>query len=61
MKAAPSPEAYARKTPTWQFTVSPAVPVYWRATPQDFFPFFKKPVSSTMRTPVAASPRWSTT
>ena len=39
----------------------PAVPVYWRATPQDFFPFFRKPVSSTMRTPVASSPRCATT
>ena len=27
MKAAPRAEAYARKTPTWQLTVSPAVPV----------------------------------
>jgi hypothetical protein len=33
----------------------------WRATPQDVVPFFKNPVSATMRTPVAASPRWSTT
>src|SRR3712207_6262838 len=35
--------------------------VYWRATPTDFSPFFKKPVSSTMSTPLFSSPRCSTT
>jgi hypothetical protein len=34
----------------------PAVPLYCRCTPTDFVPFFRKPVSSTMRTP-AGSPR----
>jgi hypothetical protein len=61
MNAAPRADAYAKKTPTWQLTVSPAVPVYWRATPHDLAPFSRKPVSSTMRTPVASSPRWSRT
>jgi hypothetical protein len=41
--------------------VAPAVPVYRRATPQDLAPFVRNPVSSTTRTPVASSPRWSTT
>ncbi|MEA2513105.1 MAG: hypothetical protein QOF33_1314 [Thermomicrobiales bacterium] len=53
MNAAPRADAYAKKTPTWQLTVSPAVPVYWRATPHDLAPF--------LRTPVSSSPRWSTT
>src|SRR5215216_3915297 len=39
----------------------PAVPVYWRATPTDFSPFFRKPVSSTMSTPLSSSPRCSMT
>ena len=42
MKAVPSCDAYARKTPTWQFSVVPAVPLYWRATPQDFRPLLQK-------------------
>lgn len=37
----------------WQLIVSLAVPVYWRATPTRFSSFFRKPVSSTMSTPVA--------
>src|SRR5215217_4599622 len=39
----------------------PAVPVYWRATPTLFSPFFRKPVSSTMSTPLASSARCSST
>jgi len=34
---------------------------HWRATPQDFVPFFSKPVSSTMSTPLVSSPRCSMT
>ncbi len=45
----------------WQLTVSPAVPVYWRATPTLFSPFLREPVSSTMSTPLASSARCSTT
>src|SRR5918995_1745347 len=45
----------------WQFSLLPAVPVYWRFTPTLFSPFFRKPVSSTIRTPLPPSPRCSTT
>src|SRR3954453_18358268 len=38
----------------------PAVPLYWRATPADFVPFFRKPVSSTISTP-SRSAKTSTT
>src|SRR4051794_14765299 len=38
----------------------PAVPLYWRATPADFVPFFRKPVSSTISTP-SRSAKASTT
>ena len=47
-------------TPTWQFSILPAVPVYIRATPADIFPFFRNPVSSTART-AAGSPIRATT
>ena len=42
-------------------TTDVAVPVYWRATPTLFSPFFNKPVSSTMSTPLSSSPRCSRT
>jgi hypothetical protein len=32
---------YARNTPTWQFSVRPAVPEYCRCTPADRVPFFR--------------------
>src|SRR4051794_21421286 len=38
----------------------PAVPLYWRATPADFVPFFTKPVSSTIST-ASRSAKGSTT
>src|SRR4051812_10637646 len=38
----------------------PAVPLYWRATPADFVPFFRKPVSSTIST-ASRSAKGSTT
>src|SRR3954447_24265505 len=38
----------------------PAVPLYWRATPADFVPSFRKPVSSTIST-ASRSARDSTT
>src|SRR3954468_11075513 len=38
----------------------PAVPLYWRATPADFVPFFRKPVSSTIST-ASRSAKVSTT
>ncbi len=47
--------AYARKTPTWQFVISPAVPVHCRCTPADRRPDLQKPVSSAISTP-AGSP-----
>lgn len=47
----PPPAAQARKTPTWQFSVRPAVPEYCRCIPAERVPFFRKPVSSTMRGP----------
>src|SRR5260370_20609539 len=56
MKACPFALAYNRNTPTWLVSRRPAVPLYCRATPADFFPFFTKPVSSTTSTPLA-SPR----
>src|SRR5215212_8544976 len=40
--------------------LDPAVPLYWRATPTECSPFFRKPVSSTISTPSAA-PRCSMT
>lgn len=36
--ARPRPEAYARNTPTWQFSVLPAVPLYCRLTPTRPYP-----------------------
>ena len=56
----PDREAYARNTPTWQFSVRPAVPEYCRCTPADRVPFFKNPVSSAISTP-SGSPSCSTT
>jgi hypothetical protein len=44
----------------WQFSMRPAVPEYWRCTPQDFVPFFTKPVSSSTNT-ACSSPRCATT
>jgi hypothetical protein len=35
ISACPYPEAYARNTPTWQFSVRPAVPEYCLCTPAD--------------------------
>jgi hypothetical protein len=34
-------------TPTWHFSIRPAVPEDCRATPADLTPFFKNPVSSS--------------
>ena len=47
-------------TPTCEFSIRPAVPVYCRATPADILPFFRNPVSSTAST-AAGSPRFRTT
>jgi hypothetical protein len=33
----------ARKTPIWQFSMRPRVPLYWRCTPQDYPPFLTEP------------------
>jgi hypothetical protein len=41
--------------------VSPAVRVYCRPTPQDFVPFLRELVPSTMRKPLVASPSASMT
>ncbi len=41
----------AKNTPTWQFSVRPAVPEYCLCTPADRVPFFRKPVSSMISTP----------
>src|SRR6266496_4656075 len=60
MKAYPFVLAYKRKTPTWLFSRRPAVPLYWRATPADFFPFLRKPVSSITRMPPASPRCWVT-
>jgi hypothetical protein len=38
----------------------PAAPLYWRCTPTDFVPFFRKPVSSITST-AAGSPSGATT
>jgi hypothetical protein len=35
-------------TPSWQLSIRPSVPEYWRATPTEKRPFFGKPVSSTI-------------
>src|SRR5215217_7240870 len=51
---------YPTNTPIWQFSMRPAVPLYWRCTPTDLVPFFRNPVSSTINTP-AAWPRCSVT
>ena len=48
-KARPWLLAYPRNTPIWQFSMRPAVPLYWRCTPTDLVPFFRKPVSSTIK------------
>ena len=60
ISACPCTEAYARNTPTWQFSVRPAVPEYCLCTPADRVPFFRKPVSSAISTP-SRSPRCSIT
>jgi hypothetical protein len=60
ISACPCREAYARNTPTWQFSVRPAVPEYCLWTPADRVPFFRKPVSSAISTP-SGSPSCSTT
>src|SRR6266702_3970345 len=57
MKAEPFELAYKRKTPTWLFSRRPAVPLYCRATPADFLPYFPNPVSSTTRIPSASPPQ----
>ena len=43
MNARPLELAYARTTPSWQLSTLPAVPEYWRWTPTEVVPFFKKP------------------
>src|SRR5919199_5009117 len=50
MKACPCRDASAANTPIWQLVILPADPVYCRATPQEAFPCFRNPVSSTTRT-----------
>src|SRR5215211_9535208 len=50
----------SKNTPTWQFSVPPAVPEYCRLTPTDLLPLFRNPVSSPMSTP-SGSPKCSTT
>src|SRR6185436_3917711 len=39
--------ATSKLTPTWQFVILPAVPVYCRCTPTECLPCLRKPVSST--------------
>ena len=56
-KAVPVAEAEARNTPTWALAVPPTAPASWVPTPQDVAPFLTNAVSSTMSTPLAASPR----
>jgi len=41
--------ATAKLTPTWQFATFPAEPVYWRCTPTEWLPCFRKPVSSMIQ------------
>jgi hypothetical protein len=60
INARPRGEAYARNTPSWQFSTRPAVPEYCRCTPAERRPFFTKPVSSGTNT-ARESPRCSTT
>src|ERR1700745_280432 len=50
MNACPWRDAYVAKPPIWQFVIFPAEPVYCRATPHDFLPCFRKPVSSITST-----------
>jgi DNA-binding CsgD family transcriptional regulator len=40
---------------TWQLSVRPSVPEYWRATPIEWVPFFGKPVSSRTRASIPGS------
>ena len=49
----------SRRRP-WEFSIRPAVPLYWRCTPTDAVPFFKNPVSSQISTP-AGWPNWAAT
>ena len=42
--ALPLAPAWARNTPTWQFSIRPAVPLYCRCTPTDLSPFLRNPV-----------------
>ena len=49
-----------KNTPIWQFSTRPAVPLYWRATPAECWPFLRKPVSS-MTSTAWGLPRCSTT
>src|SRR6201997_3976069 len=50
MKAWPCRDTKQAHTPIWQLCLFPAEPVYWRATPHEALPCFKKPVSSMTRT-----------
>jgi hypothetical protein len=51
ISACPNREASARNTPTWQFSVRPAVPQYRLRTPADPVPSFKNPASPAISTP----------
>src|SRR3954451_3157532 len=60
MNACPLLETYAANTPIWQLVILPAEPVYWRPTPHEAWPCFRKPVSS-MTSTASGSARVSTT
>lgn len=47
MHALPRSPAKCKLTATWQLSLRPIVPEYWRCTPTEWLPFFGNPVSST--------------
>src|SRR4029077_13179294 len=54
MRACPRGAASVRYTATWEFSMRPAVPLYWRCTPTECRPFFTSP--TVVETLVETSP-----
>ena len=47
MSACPTPGRVGEEHPYLAISTRPAVPEYWRCTPAERVPFFRKPVSPT--------------
>ena len=60
INARPAGLAWARNTPSWQFSTRPAVPVYWRWTPTVWVPYDERAVMPALAAALlrAAGIRW---